>query len=189
MGMKGRRPVAPTLYSVGHSTHSATEFVDILRSAGIARLADIRGFPRSQANPQFNMEVLPATLAAAGVRYVHLPALGGRRPRSTCIDPQINAGWQHQAFHNYADYAMTPAFLAGFSTLLEFALGEPTAMMCAEAMWWQCHRRIVADYALARGTPVVHLFTVGKAEAASLTPFAIIDANSGVSYPAGARTD
>ena len=173
-----------TLYTIGHSTRSAGEFVEILRRFGVTRLIDIRSIPRSRTNPQFNLDVLPATLHRAKIVYVHLGALGGRRTKSQSIDEGVNAGWERRPFHNYADYAETAPFREGLRDLLEMASRETCAIMCAEAVWWRCHRRIVADHVLAHGVPVVHVFSRGKSEPASLTPFAVVGARGRVSYPA-----
>jgi hypothetical protein len=173
-----------TLYTIGHSRRSAGELIDILHGLGVTRLVDIRGIPRSRTNPQFNLEVLPATLESAGIAYVHLALLGGRRTRSKDIEDAVNAGWEQRPFHDYADYAETAPFREGLRELLEMASRETCAIMCAEAVWWRCHRRIVTDHVLARGVPVVHVFTQQKSQPASLTPFAIIGARARVSYPA-----
>jgi uncharacterized protein (DUF488 family) len=175
-----------TLYTLGHSTRSAGELLDILRAFGITRLVDVRSTPRSWTNPQFNVEVLPATLRSAGIAYVHLASLGGRRRKSKQIEEDANAGWEQPPFHNYADYAETAPFREGLGQLLEMASRETCAIMCAEALWWRCHRRIITDHVLAHGIPVVHVFTQEKAEPASLTPFAVIGPRARVSYPAAA---
>jgi uncharacterized protein (DUF488 family) len=180
----GRGTVHRTLYTVGHSTHSADEFIEILRAFEVTRLVDIRGTPRSRTAPQFNLDLLPETLRNAGIAYIHLAELGGRRAKSTVVEEEVNAGWEGQPFHNYADYAQTAPFRTGLRELLKMASGETCAIMCAEAVWWRCHRRIVTDHVLAQGIPVVHLFTTTKSEPASLTSFAVIGAHGSVSYPA-----
>ena len=172
-----------TLYTLGHSTRSADDLVDILLAFGVTRLIDIRSFPRSRTNPQFNLDVLPATLHGAGVAYVALASLGGRRTKSKRMDEGANAGWEQRPFHNYADYAETAPFREGLQELLDMASHETCAIMCAEAVWWRCHRRIVADHVLAHGVSVVHIFTREKSEPALLTPFAVVGARSRVSYP------
>lgn len=178
------RRTARTLYTIGHSTRTADELIDVLRAFEVTRLVDIRSIPRSRTNPQFGLEVLPATLKRAGIAYTHLLSLGGRRPKSKVVDEATNAGWEVRAFHNYADYALTAPFREGLRELLKLAAGETCAIMCAEAVWWRCHRRIVADHLLARRVPVVHLFTRQKSEPASLTPFAVVTGRTKVSYPA-----
>jgi uncharacterized protein (DUF488 family) len=177
--MSERRP----LFTVGHSNRSFTELLDVLRSQGIVVLADIRTIPRSRANPQFNADVLGPALATVGIRYLPLRSLGGLRGKARHDGPSPNDGWEVAAFRNYADYALTPAFRESLRELMAIGAREPTAMMCAEMLWWRCHRRIVSDHLLARGVPVVHLFTSTHAEEATLTPFAVIGADGDVRYP------
>jgi uncharacterized protein (DUF488 family) len=179
-----RRASGRTLYTIGHSTRRADELIDILRAFRVTRLVDIRSMPRSRKNPQFNHDMLPATLHSAKIAYVHLASLGGLRIKNKLVEGTLNAGWERRPFHNYADYAGTAPFREGLRDLLEMASRETCAIMCAEALWWRCHRRIVTDHVLAHGVPVIHLFTQTKAEPASLTPFAVIGARAGVSYPA-----
>ena len=178
-----------TLYTVGHSTRTADELVEILDAYAVTRLVDIRSFPRSRTNSQFNLDVLPETLCAAKISYVHLAALGGRRGKSKSIETGVNAGWERQPFHNYADYAETEPFQEGLSELLAMAVKETCAIMCAEVLWWRCHRRIVADHMLARGVPVFHISTRERTAPAVMTPFAVVSKTGGVSYPAPAATD
>jgi uncharacterized protein (DUF488 family) len=179
-------PVAParTLYTVGHSTRSRDELIELLRAWKITRLVDIRTVPRSRTNPQFDRDVLEEALPAAGITYVHLAALGGLRPKSKEVDEHVDAGWNVRSFRNYADYAQTAPFRAGLEELLEMASREICVIMCAEAVWWRCHRRIVTDHVLAHGVPVVHLFSEVKGGPASLTPFAVVGPGARVSYPA-----
>ena len=125
--------------------------------------------PRSRFNPQFNTDVLPVTLAAAGIGYRHMPALGGLRHRPKGAPPSPNGLWQNEAFQAYADYALTPPFRAALDELRRLALDRTVAIMCAEVVWWRCHRRIVADYLLAAGDNVRHIMAPGKIEPASLT--------------------
>jgi uncharacterized protein (DUF488 family) len=133
-------------------------------------IADVRTMPRSRTNPQFNADALPPALAAAGIAYEHIGALGGLRPKSRDIAPEVNAFWENASFHNYADYAMGPAFAEGVARLR--ALGDASALMCAEGLWWRCHRRIVADYLLAAGDAVRHIMPDGKVAPARMTPAA-----------------
>jgi uncharacterized protein (DUF488 family) len=145
--------VAParTLYTVGHSTRSRDELIELVRTWKITRLVDIRTVPRSRTNPQFDRDVLEAALPAAGITYVHLAALGGLRPKSKEVDEHVDAAWTVPSFRNYADYAQTAPFRAGLAELLEMASRETCVIMCAEAVWWRCHRRIVTDHVLAHG--------------------------------------
>ena len=173
-----------TLYTIGHSTRPAGELIDILRASAVTRVVDIRRIPRSRTHPQFGIDVLPETLAGAGLDYVHLAALGGLRGKCKGAVAGANAGWARRSFRNYADYAQTPLFAEGLRDLLELAARQTCAIMCAEAVWWRCHRRIVTDHVLAHHVAVVHLFTRTKQTPASLTPFAVVDGDAGVSYPA-----
>src|SRR5439155_4549131 len=131
-------------------------------------LVDIRSVPRSRANPQFNGDALPEPLAAAGIGYLHLKALGGLRHHPKGAPQSPNTLWQSEPFRNYADYAMTPAFDAGLADLMALAGKQCCAIMCAEAVWWRCHRRIVADYLLARGVAVWHIMGRGRRDPARL---------------------
>ena len=133
-------------------------------------LVDVRSIPRSRTNPQFNADALPETLAAAGISYQHLPALGGLRHRKKGATPSLNTFWQVAAFRNYADYAATDAFRKGLDELRALARDNYCAIMCAEAVWWRCHRRIIADYLLADGVPVSHIMGLNKIDPAKLTP-------------------
>ncbi|MBI3846673.1 MAG: DUF488 domain-containing protein [Planctomycetes bacterium] len=169
----------PTAYSIGHSTRTAEEFLEILRAHGIRQLADIRTIPRSRRVPQFNSEALRETLAAAGIAYIHLPALGGlRKPRPD----SPNTGWRNESFRGYADHMASDAFARGLDALLDLAAAAPTAMMCAEAVPWRCHRSLVADALLARGWRTLHLMSTTKADEHAMTPFGrVVDGR--VTYP------
>jgi uncharacterized protein (DUF488 family) len=172
------------IYTIGHSTRSAEELVALLREAGVELLADIRTVPRSRFNPQFNTDVLRQTLAEAGIGYRHMPALGGLRHRPKGAPPSPNGMWRSEAFQAYADYALTPPFRAALDELRALARERPTAIMCAEAVWWQCHRRIVADYLLALGDEVRHIMAPRTFAAAALTPGAEPQADGRIFYPA-----
>jgi len=172
-----------TIYTIGHSTRSGDALIALLRAAGVDLLVDVRGIPRSRANPQFNAEVLPAALERAGIGYRHLAALGGRRGVQTLGFASPNGAWRNRSFRNYADYALTPPFRAGLAALLELAQGGTCAVMCAEAVWWRCHRQIVADHLIAAGREVVHLLGPGRSEAARLNPAARLQADASVHYP------
>lgn len=171
------------LYSIGHSNRRIEDFLAVLRAARIECVADVRTFPRSRTNPQFNIEQLPDALAEAGMRYEYLPDLGGRRRKSKNIPPDVNAFWRVSSFHNYADHAMSERFQSSLAHLLSLSAGQRCTMMCSEVLWWRCHRRIIADYALAAGHEVQHLFDVGHVEEARLTAGAVIE-NGLVAYPA-----
>ena len=167
------------LFTVGHSTRSEEDLVALLAEAGVVQLADVRTVPRSRRNPQFAREHLEVVLPRAGIAYRHMKALGGlRKPRAD----SPNGAWTVGSFRGYADHALGPEFGAALDDLLAWAAAAPTAVMCAEAVWWRCHRRIIADWALARGVEVVHLMDRGKQEPATLTPFARV-AGGRVTYP------
>lgn len=130
----------------------------------------MRSVPRSRTNPQFNIDAIADPLASAGIGYRHLKALGGLRHSVKDAPPSPNRLWRNPAFRNFADYAATAEFRAGLEELLALARNHRCAMMCAEAVWWRCHRRIIADYLLAAGIPVMHIMGEGRLEKASLTP-------------------
>jgi uncharacterized protein (DUF488 family) len=167
----GTAQVLP-IFTVGHSNRSIEEFVAILQNAGIELVADVRTVPRSRANPQFNGDTLSNSLAAFGIGYQRFAELGGLRSRSKDVPPEVNASWRNASFHNYADYAMSDSFAAGLDRLMAVAETKSTTIMCAEAVWWRCHRRIIADYLIARGRTVLHLMGNDRVETASLTPAA-----------------
>jgi uncharacterized protein (DUF488 family) len=170
------------VYTVGHSTRPIDEFIALLTGAGVARVADVRTFPASKRHPQFNSGALAAALDDAGIDYRHLPALGGRRGAKK-NGASRNGLWKVDAFRNYADYAETPAFGAALDTLEALARERPTAYMCAEAMWWQCHRRLITDYLLVRGWTVIHLLGPGQQQRAELTTGAVAHADGTIAYP------
>lgn len=172
------------LYTIGHSTRSLDELVALLRSFGVAILADIRTIPRSRHNPQFNGDTLPAALRRRRIRDVHIPRLGGlRRPR----EDSINAGWRNRSFRGFADYMQTDEFEAGLAELRALTAEGPVALMCAEAVPWRCHRSLVADAVTARGAEVEHITGASRASLHHLTPFAAIRAGR-VTYPGGPET-
>ena len=172
------------IFSIGHSTRSTDELIGLLREARVDLLVDIRTVPRSRFNPQFNTDALAASMAAAGIGYRHLAALGGLRQHPKDAPPSRNTAWRSGAFRNYADYAETPAFRAGLDELLALAREHTPAIMCAEAVWWRCHRRIVTDYLLAAGAEVQHILAPGKIEPASLNPGAEPQPDGTICYPA-----
>jgi uncharacterized protein (DUF488 family) len=146
------------LFTIGHSTRTLDDFLSLLDSHGIRMLADIRRYPVSRRLPHFSGEALAESLSAAGVAYRHLPELGGRRtPRKD----SRNTAWRHAAFRGYADYMETPGFVNAVAALWLEALTQPTAMMCSEAVWWKCHRGLVADWFKAQGAEVLHILDAG----------------------------
>ncbi len=172
-----------TVWTIGHSTRSVSELFDLLTQVAVDLLVDIRTVPRSRTNPQFNRDILPMTLSRTGIDYYHLAALGGLRGRRKDSIPSPNTFWQNAAFRNYADYAAAnPIFRRGLDELIALARDHRTAIMCAEAVWWRCHRRIVADYLLVAGVAVYHILGVNHIEPASLTPAAKPQADGGILY-------
>jgi uncharacterized protein (DUF488 family) len=175
--------MANAFYTIGHAKLSLPEFVGLLTSAGADFVVDVRAFPRSRSNPQFNVDTLPSALAASAIGYEHVAELGGRRRRHPDVAPERNAFWANVSFHNYADYAASAEFRAGVARLLELGRDRHCAIMCAEAVWWRCHRRIIADYLLARGERVLHIMPDGRLAPAQLTPGAHSGPDGTLSYP------
>lgn len=159
----------PAVYTIGHSTHPAEAFIALLENAGVDFVVDVRTIPRSRTNPQFNFDSLPKTLKKAGIGYSHIAELGGLRARQKVLKESPNTFWTNKSFQNYADYALSDTFRAGLDALEELAAEHSCALMCAEAVWWRCHRRIIADYLLAEGYPVFHIMGMDKLEPARLT--------------------
>ncbi len=168
-----------TVYTVGHSTRTAEEFAALLKTFGIEQLADIRTIPRSRKNPQFESAALRDVLHQHGIAYVHVPSLGGlRHPRKD----SINTAWRNDSFRGYADYMQTPEFTAALNNLIELAAARTTAIMCAEAVPWRCHRSLVGDALLIRGIPVVDIMSPTSAKEHKLTAWAHVE-GSRVTYP------
>jgi uncharacterized protein (DUF488 family) len=181
------KEVMSTYFTIGHSTRPIAEFVEVLQEANVQLVADVRALPRSRTNPQYNSERLPATLAKFEIMYRHLSALGGRRRKARGIAPEINGFWRHDSFHNFADYAMSSAFRAGLVELRELGNERRCAIVCAETLWWRCHRRIIADYLIAAGDAVFHIFGPGHIEPATLTPAARLLPDGTLVFPATTR--
>ena len=173
-----------TIYTIGHSTRPIGEFVALLQQVAVDLLVDVRSIPRSRTNPQFNADALPQTLLQFGISYRHLAALGGLRHRKKGATPSRNMFWQVAAFRNYADYAATDVFRNGLDELRALARDNCCAIMCAEAVWWRCHRRIITDYLLAQGVPVMHIMGLDKIAPAKLTPGVQLLPGGTLTYPA-----
>ena len=176
--------MAQPFFTVGHSNRSIEAFVGLLREARVELLVDVRKMPMSRANPQFNRDALPGSLAAFQISYDHIAALGGLRGKASSLPAGVNGLWTNRSFHNYADYALSEAFHAGFERLLEEGSRRRCAVMCSEAVWWRCHRRIIADYLIAAGEAVFHIMGNGRAEPAHLTPGAVVRDDATIVYPA-----
>ena len=175
-------------FTIGHSNRSLEEFVELLRAAQVHLVADIRTIPRSRTNPQFNKDALPDALVPFGIAYEHMPSLGGLRGKARSSPQDINGFWTNESFHNYADYALSTQFHAGLERLLDEGRKRHSAIMCSEALWWRCHRRIVADYLIACGESVFHIMGRGRLESALLTSSALIQPGGRVVYPAVHRS-
>lgn len=173
----------PAIFTVGHSTRSIPEFAEILRDAGVRLVVDVRTVPKSRTNPQYNEDVLGDHLQPWQIAYARIAGLGGLRGKSKTVPPEVNDYWENQSFHNYADYALSEDFRQGLDELEAIAAERPTAIMCAEAVWWRCHRRIIADYLLTEGKEVIHLMGNGRSEPARLTP-AATERDGRLVYPA-----
>lgn len=161
------------LFTIGHSTHSLSRFLALLDEHGVRLLADIRRYPGSRKHPQFNQETLPGELERAGIEYRWFECLGGRR-RAKVGGPSENVGLRNESFRNYADYMATVEFQNGAERLLEIAREKPVAYMCAEGLFWQCHRRLVSDYFLMRGEEVLNILPSGEARPHVLTSGAVV---------------
>jgi uncharacterized protein (DUF488 family) len=170
-------------FTIGHSTRPIDEFVALLMTAEVRLVVDVRTVPRSRTNPQFNRDALPASLAAHGIAYEHFAALGGLRGKQPGVNSDVNAFWANASFHNYADYAMSEGFRRGLRNLRELGRSARPAVMCAESLWWRCHRRIITDYLIAVGEKVFHILGPGHLEEAHLTPAARIDPDGTLTYP------
>jgi uncharacterized protein (DUF488 family) len=176
-------------YTIGHGTKPITVFLQLLNETAVDLLVDVRTAPRSRTNPQFDRDALTNSLAAFAVEYRHIAELGGLRSRQKEIPASTNAFWQNRSFHNYADYAMTRQFQSALEELRDLGHAERCAIMCAETLWWRCHRRIITDYLLAAGETVFHILGPGQIEQASMTPAAKHRSDGVVVYPANSQSD
>jgi uncharacterized protein (DUF488 family) len=177
--------MALPFFTIGHSTRTVDELVDLLTGAEVRLVADVRTIPRSRANPQYNSEPLAEALSQSGIDYEHIAALGGLRSRKKDVPADVNAFWNNQSFHNYADYAMSQEFRSGLTRLRELGHCRRCAIMCAEAVWWRCHRRIIADYLIAAGDTVFHILGPGRLEQARMTERARPGPHGALTYPLG----
>ena len=167
------------IFTIGHSTRTADEFLALLAVYRVAALADVRTIPRSRRHPHFSADALATFLPEHGVRYVHVPGLGGlRKPRPD----SVNGAWLESGFRGYADYMQTREFAAALDTLIVLGTQNRVAVMCAEAKWWQCHRQLVADALVARHIEVRHILSFQEAPRHELTPFARVVGNR-LQYP------
>ncbi len=172
--------MASQLWTIGHSTRPIEAFIGLLRAHGVRTLVDVRRFPASRRHPQFNAEPLAKSLREAGVHYRHMPELGGRRKSRP---DSVNLGWRSDGFRGYADYMQTDAFWSALEGLMAVSRKQRTAVMCAEAVPWRCHRSLIADALVSRGWTVRHILSAAEASPHRLTPFAKIHEGK-VIYPA-----
>jgi uncharacterized protein (DUF488 family) len=175
--------MAYPFFTIGHSTRTVSQFVDLFQASQIEFVVDVRHIPRSRTNPQFNRETLAEELAMVQIGYAHVAALGGLRNRSR-VDVSPNLFWDNLSFRNYADYAMTQEFHQGLRQLKDCGHDRCTAVMCAEAVWWRCHRWIIADYLIRAGEDVFHILNTNHVDQARLTPGAIPQPDGTIIYPA-----
>jgi uncharacterized protein (DUF488 family) len=170
-------------FTIGHSPRPIDEFVALLTASEVKLVVDVRTVPRSRTNPQFNRETLPASLAGHAVAYGHCPALGGLRKKQPGMSPDANAFWENASFHNYADYALSEEFRSAVEKLRALGHATRSTVMCAESLWWRCHRRIITDHLIAAGEAVFHILGPGHVELARLTPEAQLEPDGKLTYP------
>ena len=180
--------MAHPFFTIGHSTRALAELIGMLRHADIGMLVDVRTVPKSRSNPQYNRETFPDSLAEAQIGYQHIADLGGLRGKMRDVPPELNALWENESFHNYADYALSDTFVRGLGRLRALGAEQRCAIMCAEAVWWRCHRRIIADYLIAAGETVFHILGSGRTEPARLTPGCARRSDGRLVYPKDARS-
>ena len=167
------------LFTIGHSTHTLEEFVALLRQHAVDLLVDIRTVPRSRTNPQYNLDSLPGSLAAQGIGHEYLASLGGLRKG---VPDSPNGAWRNKSFKAYADHMLSAEFAEGIEELTARTQQHTVAIMCAEAVWWRCHRSLVAEAVLVRGHEVSHIMPDGRATPATLRDFAVVDGTT-ITYP------
>jgi uncharacterized protein (DUF488 family) len=171
---------SPIVLTIGHSTRTIEEFINLVLAHGVSRVVDVRTIPRSRHNPQFNADSLPRSLKKAGVGYVHMAGLGGLRHPTR---DSLNIGWCNGSFRGFADYMQTPEFERSLGELIELARQGGVALMCAEAVPWRCHRSLIADALLVRGIHAEHILSLARRKIHTLTRFAKVR-GSRITYPA-----
>ena len=176
-------------FTIGHSNRSLEEFVELLKEPQVQRVVDVRKMPMSRANPQFNKDTFPVTLAGFQITYEHITPLGGYRGKTPGLPSDVNGFWENKSFRNYADYALSEPFHEGLQRLIEEGRKRRCAIMCSEAVWWRCHRRLIADNLIARGETVFHIMGNNRIEAARLTSGAVVRPDKTVVYPGTNETN
>jgi uncharacterized protein (DUF488 family) len=176
--------MAIPFFTIGHGRRPLQDFVELLKVADATLVVDVRTVPRSRTNPQYNRDTFPGSLATFEIDYEHIAPLGGLRGRAREVPRELNAFWENDSFHNYADYALGDDFREGLSHLRELGHARRCAIMCAESVWWRCHRRIITDYLLAAGESVFHILGPGQVEEAHMTEAARPRADGRLVYAA-----
>ncbi len=173
-----------TFFTIGHSNRSIEEFIELLQENAIDLVVDVRRLPGSKKYPQFDEDSLEQSLAQSGIGFRRLQGLTGRRTVSRETPFEVNAWWKNRSFHNYADHALTEEFRSSLDELCDWGRSARPAVMCSEAVWWRCHRRLIADHLLARELPVEHILGKGHVKPAELSAGAVVDEDGIVTYPA-----
>lgn len=178
------------IYSIGHSTHTKEEFIDMLNQAQVDLLVDVRAFPASRKHPQFKQEAMMEWLSEAGLKYQHFPLLGGRRTKSSDVQDELNGAWRNQSFHNYADYTLTPQFQEGIDALQKLGATNQIAYCCAERHPSRCHRLLISNWLAANDWDVQHIIDLKNDEVEIIAheqgkwgAMPIIEADGTVVYP------
>jgi uncharacterized protein (DUF488 family) len=181
----GKERMAAAFHTIGHGTRPLHDFVELVKSVAVTLIVDVRTVPRSRTNPQYNREALPQSLEPFGIGYEHIASLGGLRGRAREVPRELNAFWENDSFHNYADYALSDDFRNGLARLRRLGHARRCVIMCAETVWWRCHRRIITDYLLAAGERVFHILGPDHVEEAHMTATARLQADGQLVYAAG----
>ena len=176
--------MATPFHTIGHGTRPLNDFVELVNGVAVTLVVDVRTVPRSRTNPQYNRETMPQSLEPFGIGYEHIASLGGLRGRAREVPLELNAFWQNDSFHNYADYALSDDFRDGLSRLRLLGHARRCVIMCAETVWWRCHRRIITDYLLAAGESVFHILGPDHVEEAHMTDAAQLQAEGRLVYAA-----
>ena len=176
--------MATPFHTIGHGRRPLNDFVELVNGVAVTLVVDVRTVPRSRTNPQYNRETMPQSLEPFGIGYEHIASLGGLRGRAREVPLELNAFWQNDSFHNYADYALSDDFRDGLSRLRLLGHARRCVIMCAETVWWRCHRRIIADYLLAAGEKVFHILGPDHVEEAHMTDAAQLQAEGRLVYAA-----